>query len=94
MIVIVRNNETTKDGVFYMVKSYNVEVKVDGNIERALRQLKKRAEREGVVRDMKRQVYFEPPTQKRRKRMMRAIKNNFLKALSTDGIDVSNMNLK
>jgi len=52
---------------------------VTGNIEKCLKQLKKKIEREGVVRDMKRQVYFEPPTQKKRKRLMRAIKNNFLK---------------
>ncbi len=62
-----------------MSKTYNIEISVDGNIERAVRQLKKKVEREGVVRDMKRQVYFEPPTQKRRKRLMRAIKNNFLR---------------
>jgi len=61
-------------------KSYNVSIKVEGNIEKALKQLKKRIEREGVVRDMKRQVYFEPATQKRRKRLMRAIKNNLIKA--------------
>ncbi len=60
-------------------KTFNVEIRVDGNIERSLRQLKKRIEREGVVRDMKRQVYFEPNTQKRRKRLMRAIKNNFIR---------------
>lgn len=63
-----------------MAKTYNVEIRVDGNIERSLRQLKKRIEREGVVRDMKRRVYFEPPTQKRRKRLMRAIKNNYIRS--------------
>ena len=62
-----------------MSKTFNVEVHVGNNVERSLKQLKKKVEREGVVRDMKRQVYFEPPTQKRRKRLMRAIKNNFLK---------------
>jgi small subunit ribosomal protein S21 len=62
-------------------KSYNIEVTVSGNVEKSLRQLKKKVEREGVVRDMKRQVYFEPPTQKRRKRLMRAIKNNLLRAI-------------
>lgn len=64
-----------------MSKSYNIEVPVSGNVEKSLRQLKKKIEREGVVRDMKRQVYFEPPTQKRRKRLIRAIKNNLLKSL-------------
>ena len=57
----------------------NIEIHVTSNIERALKQLKKKIEREGVVRDMKRLVYFEPPTQKRRKRLMRAIKQNFMR---------------
>lgn len=58
----------------------NIEIHVNNNnIERAMRQLKKKIEREGVVRDMKRGVYFEPPTQKRRKRLMRAIKQNFMR---------------
>jgi len=65
-----------------MAKRFNIEVQSTGNIERALRQLKKKIEREGVVRDMKRQVYFEAPTQKRRKRMMRAIKNNIMRLSS------------
>ena len=60
-------------------KTFNIEITVSGNVEKALKQLKKKTEREGVVRDMKRQVYFEPPTQKRRKKLMRAIKNNLLK---------------
>jgi len=60
-------------------KRANIEIHVNSNIERALRQLKKKIEREGVVRDMKRGVYFEPPTQKRRKRLMRAIKQNFMR---------------
>lgn len=62
-----------------MARKYNIQMQVTGNLEKCLKQLKKKIEREGVVRDMKRQVYFEPPTQKRRKRLMRAIKNNFLK---------------
>lgn len=56
----------------------NIEVPVSGSIDRALRQLKKKIEREGVVRDMKRTVYFESATQKRRKRLMRAIKQNMI----------------
>lgn len=63
-------------------KKSNIEMNVTGNVERSLRQLKKKIEREGVVRDMKRQVYFEPPTQKRRKRLMRAIKQNYMRMLS------------
>ncbi|MCK4517186.1 30S ribosomal protein S21 [Candidatus Babeliales bacterium] len=63
-----------------MGKTYNIEVGVTGNVERSLRILKKKVEREGIVRDMKRRVYFEPATQKRRKRLMRAIKNNIVKS--------------
>lgn len=57
----------------------NITISVNDNLERALRQLKKKIEREGVVRDMKRIVYYEPPTQKRRKRMIRAIKQNWIR---------------
>ena len=65
-----------------MAKKANIQVQVSSNVEKALRQLKKKIEREGVVRDMKRTVYFEPNTQKRRKRIMRAIKQNFVRMLS------------
>ena len=65
-----------------MSKRTNIEVSVNGNIDRALRQLKKKIEREGIVRDMKRGVYFEPPTQKKRKRLMRAIKQNLIRMAS------------
>lgn len=64
-----------------MARTYNVEIQVTGNLEKSLKQLKKKIEREGVIRDMKRQVYYEPPTQKRRKRLMRAIKNNYIKSI-------------
>ncbi|MEX0849322.1 MAG: 30S ribosomal protein S21 [Candidatus Dependentiae bacterium] len=60
-------------------KKPNIEVQVTTNVDKALRKLKKMIEREGVVRDMKRLVYFEPQTQKRRKRLVRAIKNNLMR---------------
>ncbi|MDR3550062.1 MAG: 30S ribosomal protein S21 [Candidatus Babeliales bacterium] len=63
-------------------KQSNIEVHVSSNVEKALRQLKKKIEREGVVRDMKRTVYFESPTQKRRKKLMRAIKQNFVRMMT------------
>jgi small subunit ribosomal protein S21 len=63
-------------------KTYNIEVSVSGNVERSLRILKKKVEREGIVRDMKRRVYFEPNTQKRRKRLMRAIKHNIVNGVA------------
>lgn len=63
-------------------KTANVEIQVNTNLERALKQLKKKIEREGVVRDMKRVVYFESPTQKKRKRLMRAIKQNIIRMMT------------
>lgn len=63
-------------------KKSNIAIHVTGNIERSLRQLKKKIEREGVVRDMKRVVYFEPPTQKRRKRHMRAVKQSYMRMMA------------
>ncbi len=66
-----------------MSKKSNISVYVSSNVERALKQLKKKIEREGVVRDMKRTVYFESPTQKRRKRLVRAIKQNLMRMITT-----------
>ena len=65
-------------------KKANITVSVTSNVDKALRQLKKKIEREGIVRDMKRIVYHEKPTQKRRKRLIRAIKQNLLKMASND----------
>ncbi|MBT5503067.1 30S ribosomal protein S21 [Candidatus Falkowbacteria bacterium] len=65
-----------------MKKRVNISVSVNNNVERAIRQLKKKIEREGVVRDMKRKIYFEPPTQKKRKRLIRAIKQNLIQMAS------------
>jgi small subunit ribosomal protein S21 len=65
-----------------MSRKSNISVYVSSNVERALKQLKKKIEREGVVRDMKRTVYFESPTQKRRKRLVRAIKQNLMRMIN------------
>ncbi len=67
-------------------KKANIIVNVNENLERALRQLKKKNEREGVVRDMKRIVYYEAPTQKRRKRLMRAIRQNWIRLATQQGV--------
>lgn len=63
-------------------KKANIQIQVTSHVDRAIKQLKKKIEREGVVRDMKRTVYFEPPTQKRRKRLVRAIKLNLMRMAS------------
>ena len=65
-----------------MKRKVNISVSVNSNVERAIRQLKKKIEREGVIRDMKRKIYFEPPTQKKRKRLIRAIKQNLINMAS------------
>jgi len=65
-----------------MAKKAHIAIYVHDNVERALKQLKKKIEREGVVRDMKRIVYYEPPTQKRRKRLLRSIKQNWIRMAS------------
>jgi ribosomal protein S21 len=46
----------------------------DENIEKKLRQFKKKIEREGIFRDAKNAVYHEPKSQKIRKKLLRAIK--------------------
>ena len=66
-----------------MSKKSNIEITVSGHIDKALRQLKKKIEREGIVRDMKRTVYFESTTQKRRKRLVRAIKQNMMRMITS-----------
>jgi len=61
-------------------KKPNLQINVTGNnVERALKKLKKASEREGIKRDWNRRDYFEPRTQRRRKRLMRAIKQNYLR---------------
>ncbi len=69
------------------MKKANITVSVNSNLDKALKQLKKKIEREGIVRDMKRGVYFEPPTQKRRKRLIRAIKQNLISMASRGLLD-------
>jgi len=81
-VIIIKNFSICKAVLSAMSnsKTYNIEISVaGGNLERSLRQFRKKLEREGVSRDMKRQAYYECPTQKRRKRKMRAVKNNIIK---------------
>lgn len=51
----------------------NAIVKVDGdNIDYALKLLKKKVEREGLIREIKRHTYYEKPTEVRRKKLLKA----------------------
>lgn len=58
-----------------MTKRAHITVSIKGeNLEKKLRQFKKKIEREGIVKDAKKLVYFESKSQKNRKRLMRAKK--------------------
>lgn len=51
----------------------NAIVRVDGeNVDQALKLLKKKIEREGLIRELKRHAYYEKPTEVRRKKLLKA----------------------
>lgn len=51
----------------------NAVVKVDGdNIDQALKLLKKKVEREGLVREIKKHAYYEKPTEVKRRKILKA----------------------
>jgi small subunit ribosomal protein S21 len=51
----------------------NAVVKVDGdNVDFAIRLLKKKVEREGLIREIKKHAYYEKPTEVRRKKILKA----------------------
>lgn len=51
----------------------NAIVRVDGdNIDQALKLLKKKIEREGLIREIKKHAYYEKPTEVRRKKLLKA----------------------
>jgi len=51
----------------------NAIVRVDGeNVDYALKLLKKKIEREGLIREIKKNAYYEKPTEVRRKKLLKA----------------------
>jgi len=51
----------------------NAVVKVDGDsVDFAIRLLKKKVEREGLIREIKKHAYYEKPTEVRRKKILKA----------------------
>lgn len=51
----------------------NAIVRVDGdNVDQALKLLKKKTEREGLIREIKKHAYYEKPTEVRRKKLLKA----------------------
>jgi small subunit ribosomal protein S21 len=45
---------------------------VGDNVDHALKLLKKKVEREGLIREIKRHAYYEKPTEVRRKKLLKA----------------------
>lgn len=51
----------------------NAVVKVEGDkVDFAIRLLKKKVEREGLIREIKRHAYYEKPTEEKRKKILKA----------------------
>jgi small subunit ribosomal protein S21 len=51
----------------------NAAVRVEGdNVDYALKLLKKKVEREGLIREIKKHTYYEKPTEVRRKKLLKA----------------------
>jgi small subunit ribosomal protein S21 len=57
-----------------------IKVKSRGNesVEGMVKRFKKMCEKEGLVKDIKRNAYFEKPSEKKRRRMRKSIKRTFL----------------
>jgi len=49
-----------------------IEVEVRGDIEYAIRQLKKKLQMDGIKRELKRREYYEKPSEKRRRKRAEA----------------------
>ena len=56
-----------------------VNVKKGEPVERALRRLKKRLDREGVIRDVRAKRYFEKPSATKRRKLKVAVFNNMVR---------------
>ncbi len=55
-------------------KKVRISVEVQrGNVEKALRILKKKVNAEGIIRDLKKRQYYEKPSDKRRRRRAQCI---------------------
>ncbi len=56
-----------------------IKVKVRGNesVEQMLRRFKKMCEKEGLVKDIKRNAYYEKPSERRRRRLRKSIKRTY-----------------
>ncbi|MFC1783445.1 30S ribosomal protein S21 [Planctomycetota bacterium] len=46
------------------------------SIHQMMKRFKKMCEKEGLIKDIKRQSYYEKPSEKRRRRIRKAVRNN------------------
>jgi len=49
-------------------------VRVDGNLEKAIRQFRKRIERQGLFRELRKRRFFEKPSERRKRKQREAEK--------------------
>jgi len=52
----------------------NAVVKVDTDLDTALKKLRKKIEKEGLIKEIKKNMYYEKPTQRRRRKLLKAKK--------------------
>ena len=57
-----------------MANVVNAFVKVDSDLDSALKKLRKKIEKEGLIKEIKRNMYYEKPTQRRRRKILKARK--------------------
>ena len=63
----------------FLFMAIEVQVRKGEAAERALRRLKKRLDREGVIRDVRAKRYFEKPSQAKRRKTKELDFNNMLR---------------
>ncbi|HDD53513.1 MAG: 30S ribosomal protein S21 [Aquificota bacterium] len=57
-----------------MANVVNAFVKVESDLDAALKKLRKKIEKEGLIKEIKKNMYYEKPTQRRRRKMLKARK--------------------
>ena len=67
----VRATKTQKAGEFRFMAT-EVKIRKGESVEKALRRLKKKLDREGVMKDIRAKRHFEKPCEKRRRKAARA----------------------
>jgi small subunit ribosomal protein S21 len=58
----------------FMANVVNAFVKVNSDLDSALKRLRKKIEKEGLIKEIKKNMYYEKPTQRRRRKMLKARK--------------------